>query len=92
MSRRLPPIDRSRVRTVPARRRPSKVKRSEEARPHVAGASFADFLDSLPDILGASDLRAAIDASARAHRRGKLLLWGSVPTSSRWVSPRSWWT
>lgn len=76
MSRRLPPIDRSRVRTVPARRRPSKVKRSEEARPHVAGASFADFLDSLPDILGASDLRAAIDASARAHRRGKLLLWG----------------
>lgn len=74
--RRLPRIDRSRIRTVPARRRPSKVKRSEEATPYEAGSSFASFLDGLPDILGAADLKATIAAAARAHRRRRLLLWG----------------
>ena len=74
--RRLPRIDRSKVRTVPARRRPSKVKRTEEARPHEAGASFSAFLDSLPAILGAEDLRAAVAATARAKRRNKTILWG----------------
>jgi hypothetical protein len=72
----LPRIDRSRVRTLPARGRKSKVARSDEATPHVAGASFAAFLDSLPDLLAAADLRATIDAAARAARGGKLLLWG----------------
>ncbi len=76
MSRRVPKIDRSRVRTYPARKRLSKVKRSLEGTPHRPGASFAEFLDSLPGLLGAADLRAAIDAAARAHQRGKLLLWG----------------
>jgi len=76
VTRRLPRIDRSKVRTVPARRRPSKVRRDEEATPHVPGGSLADFLAGLPDILGAADLRATIAATARAHRRGKLILWG----------------
>jgi len=74
--RRLPRIDRSAVRTVPARRRPSKVKQSQQATAHTAGASFAEFLDHLPGILGAADLRTVIAAVARAHRRRKLLLWG----------------
>lgn len=74
--RRLPRIDRSRIRTVPARRRPSKVKRAEEATPYRPGASFASFLDGLPDILGAADLKATIAAAARAHKRRRLLLWG----------------
>lgn len=74
--RRLPRIDRSRIRTVPARRRPSKMKRSEEATPYRAGSSFTSFLDGLPDILGAADLKATIAAAARAHRRRRLLLWG----------------
>lgn len=71
-----PRIDRSRVRTVPARRRPSKVGRGDEGRPHRRGASFASFLDSLPHTLGAQDLRDAIDAAATARERGKPLLWG----------------
>jgi hypothetical protein len=71
-----PRIDRSRVRTVPARRRPSKVKRSDEARPHAQGASFATFLDELPRILGARDLRDAIAAASRARARGRPILWG----------------
>jgi len=77
VSPRTPPsIDRSRVRTVPARRRGSKVRRADEATPHVSGASFAAFLDGLPDILGARDLRAVIDATLKAHRRRRTVLWG----------------
>ncbi len=76
MSRPPRPIDRSKVRTTPARRRPSKVQLRDEARPHRAGGTFADFLDGLPDILGASELRAAVDAWARASERGRTVLFG----------------
>ena len=76
MARRPPPIDRSQVRTVPAERRPSKVAVADEARPYAAGASFVDFLDSLPDLLGASDLRCAIDAWVAAWRGGHTVLFG----------------
>jgi deoxyhypusine synthase len=76
MSRRLPKIDRAKVQTVSARRRKSKVSVGDEVTPHEVGASVADFLSNLPDILGARDLRAAIAATARAHARGKTLLWG----------------
>jgi len=71
-----PRIDRSRVRTIPARRRPSKVQLRSEARPHQQGASFAAFLDGLPGLLGARDLRDAIAAAARARTRGRTILWG----------------
>jgi hypothetical protein len=76
VSRKLPPIDRSRVRTVPARRRRSKVKGADEAEPHRPGASFAEFLDSLPPVLAVRDLRAAIDATARARKGRRTVLWG----------------
>ena len=76
MKRRLPRIDRTRVRTVSARTRPSRVQNTDEARPHRKGASLRAFLAGLPDILAGADLRAVIDASARAARRDKLLLWG----------------
>jgi deoxyhypusine synthase len=71
-----PRIDRSKVRTVPARRRPSKVRTRDEATPHTAGDSFARFLDGLPALLGAADLRATIDATVRAKRAGRTILWG----------------
>lgn len=76
MKRRLPRIDRAKVRTVSARRRPSKVKRAEEGTPYRAGSSFAEFLAGLPGILAGADLRALIDAAARARRRDRLLVWG----------------
>lgn len=76
MSRKPPRIDRSRVRTVPARRRPSKVRMADEATPYKPGSSFAAFLAGLPDLLGARDLRAAIDATLRAHARRKTVLFG----------------
>ena len=76
MSKTPPRINRNRVRTVPARGRPSKVKRSDEARPHARGGTFAGFLDGLPRILGARDLRDAIAAASRARARSRPILWG----------------
>jgi len=76
VTRRTPTIDRSRIRTHPARRRASKVKTRDEARPLAAGASVADLLESLPALLGAADLNAAIDAWVRAWRRDRLVLFG----------------
>ena len=76
MRRRLPRIDRSRVRTVSARRRRSKVKLGEEAVPHRPGASFAAFLAGLPAILAGAELREVIRATARARAGGKTILWG----------------
>ena len=76
MARRPRPIDRTKVTTVSAKRRRSKVAVRDEARPHTPGASFADFVDSLPGILGAADLRAAVDAWAKAWRAGHTVLFG----------------
>lgn len=76
MSRRPPQIDRSKLRPVSARRRTSKVRIAQEATPHAVGGSFSDFLAELPDVLGARDLRLAIDATARASRQDRTILWG----------------
>ncbi len=76
MSRRPPEIDRSKLRLVSARRRGSKVRIAQEASPHAVGGRFSDFLAELPDVLGARDLRQAIDATVRAHARKRVILWG----------------
>ncbi len=76
MKERPPRLDRAKLRTVPVRRRPSKVRLRDEARPHRAGASLAAFLDGLPNILAAADLRRAIDAAARARAGRRTILWG----------------
>ncbi|MCP4036115.1 MAG: hypothetical protein GY733_04200 [bacterium] len=70
------PIDRSKVKTVSARQRKSKVKLRDEAEPHSAGGSFAGFLEGLPDTLGARDLRQVIDAWAKAWTGGRTVLFG----------------
>ncbi|MBW2417628.1 MAG: deoxyhypusine synthase family protein [Deltaproteobacteria bacterium] len=76
MSRRPPHIDRGKVSTVSARGRGSKVRTRDEATPYHEGASFSEFLAGLPSILGASELRAAVDAWSRAWTRRKTVVWG----------------
>jgi len=76
VTRRTPTIDRSRIRTQPARRRTSKVKTPDEARPLGPGASVSELLESLPGLLGAADLNDAIDAWVRAWQRERLVLFG----------------
>jgi hypothetical protein len=69
-------IDRSKLETVPARKRPSKVKLRDEAVPYEKGASFSNFLDGLPDILGGRDVRQVIDAWSKAWSGNKTVLFG----------------
>jgi len=76
LTRRTPTIDRNRIRTQPARRRTSKVKTIDEARPLAPGATVAEFLESLPGLLGAADLNDAIDAWVRAWQRERMILFG----------------
>ena len=76
MSRPPRKIDRSKLRTVSARKRHSKVHVGDEGSPHEAGASFATFIDRLPAILGAADLRAVIDAWTKAWRSDRTVLFG----------------
>ena len=69
------------MRTVPVGRRPNKVSASEFAQPPVAGASFADFLHALPDVLVARVFRevvAAIVSAAREQRAVVAMLGGHV--------------
>ncbi len=69
-------LDRSRVRTVSARRRKSLVCRADEATPHQPGDGVDRFLAGLPSLLGAGELRAAIDAWSAAWAGGRTVLWG----------------
>jgi hypothetical protein len=71
-------VDLDRVRTVPVATRRNKVDPTLLAAPPGAERSFKAFLDSLPDVLAARDLRAVTAAVARAARarRGVVLLLG----------------
>jgi hypothetical protein len=70
--------DLGRVRTVPVAARRNKVDPSLLAAPPTGDQSFKAFVDSLPDVLAARDLRAVIGGVARAarQRRGVVLLIG----------------
>jgi len=64
------------VRTYPIASRRSKVSVVEFARPAGKNPSFKKFLDTLPRILGGSDLRAVLSAIHRAKARKKAVIWG----------------
>jgi hypothetical protein len=70
------PIEFAGVRTYSLAERPSKVHTEEFARPHRRGATIADFIESLPQILAAEDLRAVRDAILAAQRQRRAILWG----------------
>ncbi len=73
-----PEADLSRVRTVPFAGRDNRVGPAQFATPPRDDRSFPAFLDSLPDVLAAAQLRQTIDhlAAATRARRGVVLLLG----------------
>jgi deoxyhypusine synthase len=77
----LRPLDPRRARTRKLATLSRLVRRDSFASEVDAGASFRDFLDSLPDVLGASQLRELARAVADAHRskRTFLLMSGAHP-------------
>ena len=69
-------FDLSGVRTYPLASRAGKARIEDFARPVGRGASFRAWFDSLPAILGASDLRRAAQAVIEARAREGGVIWG----------------
>jgi hypothetical protein len=69
-------FDLSGVRTYPLAARQSKARAEDFARAVAPGASFAEWLDSLPGILGARDVRRVAEAVRNAHARRAGIVWG----------------
>jgi hypothetical protein len=70
------PLNPSRVRTYPLKKRRSKVTAASLGRVPRPGMKLADFLRGLPDVLAACDLQAVAGAIADRHRAGKLVILG----------------
>ena len=70
------PIDLSKVATYPLSTRPSKVTVSDFARPIRDDSPVKEFLESLPNILAARDLRQLAELIREARRRGRAIIAG----------------
>ena len=69
-------FDLSGVRTYPLKSRPSKARAEDFGRPVPPDATLGTFLDSLPNMLGAADLRSVARAVAEATRGEAGVVWG----------------
>jgi hypothetical protein len=69
-------FDLSTISTYPLASRPSKVRVGDFARPVPSGATVAELVAALPNLLAAADLRSVIDAIRQARAAGAPLIWG----------------
>ena len=69
-------FDLSDVRTYPLASRQSKARAEDFGHPVERGATFKTWLDSLPRLLGAEDVRRVVDAMVAARRRNAGIIWG----------------
>jgi len=76
MAKRFRSLDFSKVRTYPLKRRFSKVQQNDLGKTLRKGARLRSFLNGLPDILAAKNLKEIARRIARAHRRGYTILVG----------------
>jgi len=70
------PITLGAVRTYPLASRKSKVSIRDFAKPSGTNSSLTKFLDALPNILAAQDLRQLVAAIHSARKQRKAILWG----------------
>src|SRR5258707_801022 len=70
------PFDLSQVRTYPLKSRKSKARAEDFARPALQDGSFGSFLEALPNILAAADLKAVVGAIVDAKRSETGVVWG----------------
>jgi deoxyhypusine synthase len=70
------PIDLSRIASYPLASRPSKVTADDFASPATAETSLKDFLESLPDILAARELRELAALIREAKLKGRAIIAG----------------
>ncbi|MFQ5441413.1 MAG: hypothetical protein ACE5EB_01660 [Thermodesulfobacteriota bacterium] len=64
------------LKTYSIRDRKSKVTIGDFARPYSPGSSVKDFLETLPNILGARDFRSVVSAVTKAHRQARTVALG----------------
>jgi len=76
MPKKIKPLDLRQVKTYSLSQRISKVSTADFAKTFCKGSSFKDFLNALPDILAASDLKFVINALATAARTKKTVIMG----------------
>ncbi|MFQ5328938.1 MAG: hypothetical protein ACE5D4_02990 [Thermodesulfobacteriota bacterium] len=76
MKKPIKPISLKGLHTYSIKERKSKVRTEDFASPLDRGASFAGFLDSLPAILAADDIKAVANAVVEAHRADKTVAIG----------------
>jgi hypothetical protein len=69
-------FDLSDVHTYPLASRKSKARAQDFGRPCPPNVTVGAFLDSLPNILAASDFKAIVSAVRAAHDQGRGVLWG----------------
>ena len=69
-------FDLSGVRTYPLASRTSKARIEDFARPVAPGATFREWFEALPAILGAADVKRAVDAIVSARRHDAGVVWG----------------
>src|SRR5258708_29686957 len=70
------PLTLGAIHTYPLASRKSKVSIRDFAKPPARNVSLTKFLDSLPNILAAEDLRQLLAAIHRAHKQRRAILWG----------------
>jgi deoxyhypusine synthase len=75
MTDRYEPADFSQIKTHSLEQRENKVAVEAFATVTDPGATLADFLDGLPDVLAVRTLRRIAAAVAEAHNTGKLVVW-----------------
>jgi len=85
----LKPLDFHGLRTTSLKDRPSKVCLDDFGKPWEPGSSLAHFLDRLPRILAAEQLREAVAAIASAFRGKRTILMEWAPIRSRSASTLS---
>ncbi|MGD8740590.1 MAG: deoxyhypusine synthase family protein [Desulfobacterales bacterium] len=76
MPKKFTPLDLSKIRTYSLADRPSKVVTADFAKTGQKGASVKDFLNGLPNILAAKDLKSAIAAMSAAAGNKKTIILG----------------
>ncbi|MCE5195332.1 MAG: deoxyhypusine synthase family protein [Nitrospiraceae bacterium] len=70
------PVSLKKIRTYPLTKRKSKVELASTAKPHKKGRSFKNFIDEMPDILAAKDLRSIVTAIIKAKKNKKPVILG----------------
>ena len=69
-------FDLSGVQTYPLKSRPSKARQEDFAKPFASGGTVRSFLETLPNMLAASDLKAIVRAVVDAKRNDGGVIWG----------------